>query len=89
LVNSFGGLLVGSVPETAHGVFKVLLNWVGVRDAVADIGHAVEIEGADEEALNEASNLNIVVSIISLSDDSNESCSESSLKHLIESFKLL
>ena len=89
LVNSFGSLLVGSVPEATHGVLEVLLDGVGVGDAVADIGHAVEVESTDEESLNKAGDLGIVVSVVSGSEGSNKCSSESSLEHLIKSFKLL
>ena len=83
-VNSLGNLLIGSVPEAAHRVLKVLLNWVGIRDAVSDIGHAMEVEGSNEESLDEASNLEIVMNVVSHSNDSNECRSERSLEHLIE-----
>lgn len=82
LVDGLSDLLVGSVPEATHGVLEVLLNRVGVRDAVTDVGHAVEVEGADEEAFNDASDFGIVVSSVSLSDNSDESGSES-LEHCI------
>ena len=61
LVDGLGGLLVGSVPEAAHGVFEVLLNRVSVGDTVGNIGHTVEVEGTNKEAFNEAGDLGIVV----------------------------
>ena len=67
----------------------MLLNGVGIRDTVCDISHAMEIEGTDEETLYEASNLGIVMGIVSLSEDSNECSSKSSLVHLIESIKII
>ena len=89
LVNSLGDLLVGSIPEAAHSVLEVLLDWVSIRDAVADIGHTMEVEGTNEESLDKASNLGIVMGIVSLSEDSNECSSKSSLVHLIESIKII
>ena len=73
LVNSLGDLLVGSIPEAAHSVLEVLLDWVSIRDAVADIGHTMEVEGTNEEALNKASNFGIIVSISTHSTDCNHS----------------
>ena len=80
LVDGLGSLLIGSIPEAAHGVLEVLLNGVGVGDAVADIGHAVEVEGTDEEALNDTSDLGVVVSVVSLSDGCNH-CDSEILEH--------
>lgn len=80
LVNSLGDLLVGSVPEAAHGVLKMLLDGVGVRNAVANVGHAVEVEGTNEETFNDASNFGVVVSVVGRSDSGDESGSES-LEH--------
>ena len=65
LVDGLGGLLVRSVPEAAHGVLEVLLNRVGVGDAVTNIGHAVEVEGTNEETFNEAGDLGIVMGVVS------------------------
>jgi len=87
LVDSFGGLLESSVPIAAHGVFEVLLDGVGVRDAVADVGHTVEIEGSNEESLNETGYLGVVVGSVSLSDDSDKCSSKSGLEHCPDSKK--
>ena len=65
LVDGLGGLLVRSVPEAAHGVLEVLLNRVGVGDAVTNIGHAMEVEGTNEETFNEAGDLGIVMGVVS------------------------
>ena len=81
LVNGLGGLLVGSVPEAAHGVFDVLLNGVGSRDAVADVGHTAEVKGSNEESFNEAGDLGVVMRGVSLSGSSNKCSSESSFEH--------
>ena len=81
LVDGLGGLLVRSIPESAHGVFEVLLNGVGIRDAVTDIGHAVEVEGADEETFDEAGDLSIVVDVVSLSGNNNKRRGKCSLEH--------
>ena len=54
----------------------MLLDGVGIRDAVSDIGHAVEVESTDEEALDQASDLCVVVSVVSLSNDSDKCSSE-------------
>ena len=80
LVDGLGGLLVGSVPEAAHGVVEVLLDGVGVGDAVLHVGHAVEVEGTDEETLNDTSDLGVVVSVVSLSDGCNH-CDSEILEH--------
>ena len=82
LVNGLGSLLVGTVPEAAHGVLKVLLNRVGIRHAVGDVSHAVEVEGTDEETLDKASNLSVVMSVVSLSNNSDQGGSESTI-HLV------
>ena len=42
LVNGLGGLLVGSIPEAAHSVLEVLLNWVGISNAVTNIDQAFD-----------------------------------------------
>ena len=89
LVNGLGGFLVGSVPEAAHGVLEMLLDGVGVRDAVTDVGHAVEVEGSNEESLNETGDLGIVMGGVSLSDDSDKSGSESCFEHLVLKYKSL
>ena len=83
LVNGRCDLLIGAIPETAHGVLDVTLDWVSVRHAVGNVGHAVEVEGTDEEALDETSNLGVVMSIGSLSDDCNDGGSESTIHLLI------
>ena len=83
LVNSFGGLLVRSVPEAAHRVLEVLLDGVGVGDAVANVSHAMEIESTNEESFNDSSDLSIVVGVVSVGSSSNESGGESSLEHLV------
>ena len=49
---------------------------------MVNIGHAMEVKSANEEALYEASNLGIFVGVISVSGSSNQSCSESGLEHL-------
>ena len=64
LVNTLGGLLVGAVPEATHGVLEMLLDGVGVRNAVSDISHTVEVEGTDEETLDEARDLDIIVDVV-------------------------
>ena len=81
LVNGLGGFLVGSVPEATHGVLEMLFNGVGIGDAVTDVGHAVEVEGTDEESLDESGDFSIVVSGIGLSENRNASSSECSLEH--------
>ena len=86
LVDGLGGLLVGSIPEAAHGVLEVLLNWVGIADAVGNVGHAMEVEGSDEEALNEAGDLDVVVKVLSDGHSGNECSSKSGLEHCSESF---
>ena len=83
LVNSFGSLLVGSVPEATHGVLEVLLDGVGVGDAVTNIGHAMEVEGTNEEAFNEAGDLGVVMGVVSMSCSSDKSGSES-LEHFLK-----
>jgi len=82
LVNALGGLLVGAVPEATHGVLEVLLNGVSIRNTVGNISHAMEVEGADKETLDEASNLGIVMSFVSLNGNSDKSSSESTV-HLV------
>ena len=89
LVNGLGGFLVGSVPEATHGVLEMLLNRVGIGDAVTDVGHAVEVEGSNEESLNETGDLGIVMGGVSLSDDSDKSGSESCFEHLVLKYKSL
>jgi len=81
LINSLGGFLVRSVPESAHGVLEMLLNGVGIRDTVCNIGHSVEVEGTNEETFNEASDLGIVMDIISNGKGADKSCSKSRLEH--------
>ena len=81
LVDGLGGLLVGSVPEAAHGVLEVLLDGVGVRDAVGNIRHSVEVEGSDEEALDESGDLMVVVCVSSDGDSGNKSGGERGLEH--------
>ena len=76
LINGLSDLLVGSVPEAAHGVLEMLLNGVGIGNAVTDVGHAVEVEGTNEETFNDASNLGVVVNGVGRSDSSDESSSE-------------
>jgi len=56
-----------------HGVLEVLLNWVSIINAVADIGHEVEAEGTDEETLDESGDLGVIVDVVS----------ESGLLHLV------
>ena len=51
---------------------------------MADIGHAVEIEGTNEESLDEASDLSIVMNVVSLSEGCDECSSERSLEHLLK-----
>jgi len=85
LVDGLGGLLVGSVPEAAHGVLKVLLDGVGIRDAVTNVGHSVEVEGTHEEALNKAGDLGVVVRVVGLGGGENASGSES-LEHRVKKF---
>ena len=87
LVDGLGGLLVRSVPEATHGVLEVLLNWVGIRDAVADVGHAVEVKGSNEESFNESGDLGVVVGVVSAGVGSDKSGSESSLEHLVLKLK--
>ena len=90
LVDGLGGLLVGSVPESTHGVLQVLLNGVGISHAVSDVGHAVEVEGTHEEALNDASDFGVVMSVVSHSCDSNHCSSESTIHDIeVEKLKLL
>ena len=83
LVKSLGSLLVRSIPEATHGVLEVLLNWVGIRNAVADIGHAVEVEGTDEETLDESGDLGVIMDVVSDSESCDKSGSESGLLHLV------
>ena len=83
LVNGLGGLLVRSIPEATHGVLEVLLDGISVGDAVSNVGHAVEVEGTDEEALNEASDLGIVMRVVSLCAGDNHSSSESTIHLLV------
>ncbi|MCP4557813.1 MAG: hypothetical protein GY836_20590, partial [Herbaspirillum sp.] len=83
LVDGLSGLLVGSVPEAAHGVLEVLLDGVGVRDTVGNIGHTVEVEGTNEETLDEATNFDVVVEVVSLSVCGNKRSSE----RLVHSFQ--
>ena len=86
LVNGLGCLLERSIPEAAHGVLEVLLNWVGIADAVGNVCHAMEVEGTDEESLNEAGDLNVVVKVLSDRHSGNECSSKSGLEHCSESF---
>ncbi|MCP4555935.1 MAG: hypothetical protein GY836_10975, partial [Herbaspirillum sp.] len=91
LVNGLSGLLVGSVPEAAHGVLEMLLDGVGVRHAVGNIGHTVEIESTDEETLDETANFDVVVHIVGLGDSDNKRSSERlehSLKFLVYYYKI-
>ena len=81
-VDGLGGLLVGAIPEAAHGVLEVLLNGVGIRHAVGDVSHAVEVEGTDEETLDEASNLGVIMRVSGLSNGSDKRGSESTI-HLV------
>jgi hypothetical protein len=64
LVDTFGGFLIRAVPEAAHGVLEVLLNGVGIRDAVGHVGHAMEVEGTHEETLHEARDLGVIMGIV-------------------------
>ena len=86
LVNGLGGLLVGSIPEAAHRVLEVLLNWVGIGDAVADIGHAVEVESTNKEAFNKSGDLGVVVGVVSVGCSNDKSGSEC-LEHLVLKWK--
>ena len=79
LINSLGGLLVGTVPESTHSVFEMMLNRVGIRHAVSDVGHAVEVEGTDEETLDDARNLGVIMRISSLGGKGNYCSSESTI----------
>ena len=79
LINSLGGLLVGTVPESTHSVFEMMLNRVGIRHAVSDVGHAVEVEGTDEETLDDAGNLGVIMRISSLGGKGNYCSSESTI----------
>ena len=81
LIKGLCGFLVRSIPEAAHGVLDMLLNRVSVRHAVCDVGHAMEIEGTNEETLHEASNFGIVMGVVGLSGSSNQ-CSSKSTIHL-------
>ena len=81
LINSLGGLLVGAVPESTHGVFEMMLNRVGIRNAVSDVGHAMEVKGTDEETLHDARNLGVIMSISSLGGDSDYCSSSESTVH--------
>ena len=83
LVDGLGSLLVRSIPEAAHGVLEVLLDGVGVGDAVTNIGHAMEVEGTNEEAFNEAGDLGVVMGVVSMSCSSDKSGSES-LEHFLK-----
>jgi len=83
LVDGLGGLLVGAVPVATHGVLEMLFNGVGIRHAVSDVSHAMEVEGSDKEALDEASNFGIVVSVVSLSSCSDHNASESTIHFLV------
>ena len=64
LVDGLGGLLVGSIPESAHGVLEVLLNGVGIGNAVGNIGHTVEVEGTNEETLDETANFGVIMGVV-------------------------
>ena len=88
LVDGLGGLLVRSVPEAAHGVLEVLLDGIGVRNAVADVGHAVEVKGTNEEAFDEPGDLGVVVGVVSLGSGSDKSGGEISLEHLVLKLKV-
>ena len=81
LINSLGGLLVGAVPESTHGVFEMMLNRVGIRNAVSDVGHAMEVKGTNEETLHDARNLGVIMSISSLGGDSDYCSSSESTVH--------
>ena len=83
LVDGLGGLLVRSIPEATHGVLEVLLDGISIGDAVSNVGHAVEVEGTDKEALNEASDLGIVMRVVSLCAGDNHSGSESTIHLLV------
>jgi hypothetical protein len=87
LVDGLGGLLVRSIPESAHCVLEMLFNRVGVRDAVSDVGHAMEVEGTNEEALHEASDLGVIVRVVSLSNRCDASSSKR-LEHMLRVEKL-
>ena len=52
-----------------------------VRDAVSHVGHAVEVESSNEEALNEAGDLLVVVGVVSLGSSSQSSDGESLAVH--------
>ena len=88
LVNGLSGLLVGSIPEAAHGVLEVLLDGVGVRHAVGNIGHTVEVEGTNEETLDETANFDVVVGVVGLGDSGNKS-SGKRLEHSFKFFSIL
>mmetsp|Transcript_10325 Transcript_10325/g.13971 ORF Transcript_10325/g.13971 Transcript_10325/m.13971 type:complete len:249 (-) Transcript_10325:41-787(-) len=47
-------LLESSVPETAHGVLKMLLHRVVLADAMRQVRHAMEIESTNEETFDQA-----------------------------------
>ena len=61
----------------------MLLNWVGIRYAVGNIGHAMEVKGTDEESFDESGNLDIVVEVVSAGIGSDKSGSESDLEHCV------
>jgi hypothetical protein len=79
LVDGLGSLLVGSVPEATHGVLEMLLDGVGVGNAVGDVGHAMEVEGTDEETLDEASDFGVVMSVVGLRGRDNKNSGESTV----------
>lgn len=64
LVNSLGDFLVATIPESSHGVLEVFLNGVGVRDAVSNIGHAMEVKGSNEKSFNEGGNFSVVMRVV-------------------------
>ena len=63
----------------------MLLDGVSVGYAVSDVGHAVEVECTNEEALHEASDLGVIVRVVSGSDCCNASSSKSQFHGNLES----
>ena len=82
LVDGLSGLLVGSVPEATHGVLEVLFDGVGVGDTVADVSHAVEVKGTNEETFDEASDLRVIMDVV-CDDRSCNECASEGLVHRV------
>ena len=67
----------------------MIFDRVGVRHAVGNVSHTMEVKGADEEALDKASDLGVIMRVSSLSNNCDNGGSESTIHIDVVEFKLL